>query len=493
MTSGGHSATWKSRVLGHERVAPDAIKPHPQNWRLHSAEQRAAFRSIMGAVGFVGSIVANKRTGFILDGHLRHEEAVAGNEPLVDVLWVDLAPEEEAVVLASFDPLGAMAGRDDAMLNELLGSMDSDMAALMRSLVEQDANGSGRDEAEHSTLAEKFVVPPFTILDTRQGYWQARKRSWVALGIKSEVGRGANLLKFSDTVLQPDPDKRKPLGPGRHSGSKKSAYAAPGMGDMVARAGEEADQDFDGTSIFDPVLCELVYRWFSGKGMRVLDPFAGGSVRGIVAGYLGRVYDGLDLRAEQVKANVQQYESLPDEVALKMAAPTWYVQDSTNLDEFFDAEYKADLVFSCPPYGDLEQYSDDNRDLSNMDFDEFSRMYARVIRAACARLNDNRFACFVVGDYRDDRGFYTGFIALTIEAFRAAGLQLYNEAILVGAVGSLPIRAGKQFTASRKLGKCHQNVLVFVKGDPVKATRACGEVDVEFGLEPAAPDIGGEV
>ncbi len=47
------------------------------------------------------------------------------------------------------------------------------------------------------------------------------------------------------------------------------------------------------------------------------------------------------------------------------------------------------------------------------------------------------------------------------------------------ACGSLPIRVGRQFVSARKLGRTHQNVLVFVKGDPKRATEACGEV--EFG------------
>ena len=84
-----------------------------------------------------------------------------------------------------------------------------------------------------------------------------------------------------------------------------------------------------------------------------------------------------------------------------------------------------------------------------------------------------------VGDVRDDRGFYVNLPGRTVEAFEAAGARFYNEAILVTAVGSLPIRTGRQFTAARKLGRTHQSVLVFVKGDPRRATGACGEV--EFG------------
>jgi len=105
-----------------------------------------------------------------------------------------------------------------------------------------------------------------------------------------------------------------------------------------------------------------------------------------------------------------------------------------------------------------------------MEFHTFLAAYKRIILRACGRLKQDRFACFVVGDFRDKRrGVYRNFVGETIRGFLDAGLDLYNEAILVTAVGSLPLRVTKQFETSRKLGKTHQNVLVFVKGDPRKA------------------------
>ena len=232
-----------------------------------------------------------------------------------------------------------------------------------------------------------------------------------------------------------------------------------------------------GTSIFDPVICEIAYRWFCPPGGAVLDPFAGGSVRGIVASKLGRPYTGIDLRAEQIDANRAQAEQICGE-----PMPRWVCGDSREVMPALAQQGVApqfDFVFSCPPYADLEVYSDDPRDLSTLDYDEFRAAYTNIIAGACALLKSDRFACFVVGDVRDPRGFYRNFPGHTIAAFEAAGLRLYNEAILVTAVGSLPIRAGKQFAATRKLGKTHQNCLVFVKGDARKATEAMGEV--EFG------------
>ena len=104
--------------------------------------------------------------------------------------------------------------------------------------------------------------------------------------------------------------------------------------------------------------------------------------------------------------------------------------------------------------------------------------YRAIIAASCDLLREDRFACFVVGEFRDTKGNYRNFVSDTIDAFRSAGLHYYNEVILVNAIGSLPVRIGKQFRAGRKIGKTHQNVLVFVKGDSKKATAFCGPVKV---------------
>lgn len=229
-----------------------------------------------------------------------------------------------------------------------------------------------------------------------------------------------------------------------------------------------------GTSIFDPVLCELAYSWFCPPGGLVLDPFAGGSVRGIVASKLGLRYIGIDLSERQLVANREQAIAIcsPDR------QPVWIEGDSTNIRTIVPAGTEADFIFSCPPYADLELYSDDQRDLSTMDYEAFRSALGVIISETCALLKEDRFACFVVGDVRDAKGFYHGFPWHTVESFQNAGLKLYNEAVLVTAVGSLPIRVGRAFSSSRKLGKTHQNVLVFVKGDPKKATEACGPVDL---------------
>lgn len=260
----------------------------------------------------------------------------------------------------------------------------------------------------------------------------------------------------------------------RHAGTtipKGLVYGEINMPDGCKR-------ELTGTSIFDPVLCELAYRWFCPPGGQILDPFAGGSVRGIVAGVLGYKYYGIDLSKQQIAANEAQRKKIAPKAPVK-----WICGDSLHL--LLDAP-DADFIFSCPPYGDLEVYSDDPADISTMDYPEFMAAYKKIIALCSGKLKDNRFACFVVGEFRDKKtGVYHGFVPDTINAFRECGCDLYNEAILVTVVGSSPIRITKQFESSRKLGKTHQNVLVFVKGDPKKATEDCGHIDIEMPDEEA--------
>jgi DNA modification methylase len=136
------------------------------------------------------------------------------------------------------------------------------------------------------------------------------------------------------------------------------------------------------------------------------------------------------------------------------------------MDEVMPADEQVDLIFTCPPYADLEVYSDDPADISNMDYPEFMAAYREIIAKAAARLRENRFAVFIVGDVRDRKGFYRNFVGDTIAACEAAGLRYYNEAVLITPNGSLAMRAGNMFRASRKLAKGHQNMLVFAKGEP---------------------------
>jgi|TARA_R110001592_G_scaffold28290_1_gene104080 DNA modification methylase len=276
-------------------------------------------------------------------------------------------------------------------------------------------------------LRERFIEPPFSILDTKSGNWQRRKKLWKNIGMKSEVGRDATTFNMKDWA-----DKK------REQGLK----------------GHKLPSD---TSIFDPALCEVLYHWFVPKGGTILDPFAGGSVRGIVANYLDFKYTGIDIRQEQVDSNREQALDILD----VNNQPQWYVGDSNLvLDNMTSNKY--DLVFSCPPYADLEVYSDMDGDISNMPYEKFMKAYEEIINKSCDLVKKEGYAIFVVGEVRDKKGNYIGFVPDTIKAFKKAGMHYYNEGILLNSIASASMRANGNMK-SKKLVKIHQNILIFRK------------------------------
>lgn len=302
-------------------------------------------------------------------------------------------------------------------------------------------------------LRDRYTAPPFTTLHVQSGEWQERKRQWLLLGIQSEIGReGVKAYNINSWL------------------DGKNIKCAPAAS--------------DGVSIFDPVLCECAYQWWAPAGGQIIDPFAGGSVRGIVAWGRGYRYWGCDLRAAQISANEEQAESIymqerqKERPLVKLDRkiwPVWVAGDS--LERVVDAPV-ADFLWSCPPYGNLEVYSDDPRDISGMSYEDFLRVYRQIICKSCDRLKDNRFAAFVVGNYRDKAGHLLDFVGETVRAFQSAGLHLYNEVILVTPAASAAMRAAKSIGPSRKCTRTHQNVLMFVKGDWKKAAEYLNKAEV---------------
>lgn len=234
------------------------------------------------------------------------------------------------------------------------------------------------------------------------------------------------------------------------------------LGSGLKELAEKHGANLTGTSIFDPVLCEVIYNWFGMENGIVFDPFAGGSVRGVIAELLGQHYIGIDLSESQIDANQINADKFG-------VCPAWHCDDSRNADKYIPDD-SADFVFSCPPYHNLEKYSNHPLDLSNMNYEDFTAAYTEIINTACRKLKENRFAVFVVGDIRDRKGAYRGFPGLTRDTFTSAGLSLYNDIILLESGATAPMRAGSVFNARRKVVKVHQNVLVFYKGD-IKAIK----------------------
>ena len=702
---------------GVQTVSVSELQTHPHNPRRGDL---SSLGESIDVNGFYGAIVAQKSTGHILAGNHRYLAAKQKNAAFLPVIWLDVDDDQAKKILLADNRTSDLAVYDEEELSALLQSLESldgtgytedDLDALM---------GDDEDDTEqaNASLSDTFLAPPFSVLDTKQGYWRRRKEFWLSIGIRSEVGRG--------------PTK-----------STIASHLYPAIE----------------SSIFDPVLCEIVYTWFSPRGARVLDPFAGGSVRGVVCSLVGRKYTGVDLRCEQVEANQDQWpgirksffsgqrgagrsledreakkitdiealtpvetvdfkdfqvwvkredlfcieegwgskvritheelkgekgsvavcsrqspqgnrvaqvakflgipcrihtatgeldgamleaqgagaeivqhspgylsvlkkrassdarsrkyklikfaaeckanidltrkqvENIPSDVkrivvpvgsgmtlagvlqglcdigrygelevlgvqvggdpvpflkkyapkdwrtkgrvALEKSSleysqkaektilqdivlddiyeakclpflkkgdclwivgvsqtqveresfsreekedPVWIVGDSVELESLTSGAF--DLMFTCPPYADLEVYSDDPKDISNMSYPDFLVAYRKIIASSYSLLEDDSFAVIVVGEVRGKDGAYYNLVGDTVSSFVDAGFTYYNEIVLSVMIGTLCLRAPMMFKATRKVGKLHQNVLVFVKGCPKKAAKKCGEVKV---------------
>jgi len=694
----------------------------------------------------------------------------------IQAVTVDVDDAAATRIVLADNRTSDLAEYDDALLDELLASLDSlDGTGFTDQVLE--TLGAAPDVPETVRLVDRFGAAPLTVLSARAGHWQARKRLWLLHGLRSELGRDEALVYDSPQTRYINWYQVK-------NEAEEAAGRALSAKQIIDENLDKLNAVGEGTSVFDPALAELLVSWFSAPGMKVLDPWAGGSVRGVVSAVLGRRYTGIELRPEQIAANVAQlpvveravkaglglgdgdavwveddalaglddesfdmvlsappkyglhrggepadftpdltpvekhgdvwvkredawsrggasgaksramfavaegsdglitagsrispqiergalvaralgiparvhtsageptpitetceragaevlrhspgyktvyakrfaddaaahpswaafpfgmnhpvyreqvaaqvanlpadalrvvvpvgsgmtlagvleglaaadnpievlgvsvgggYEATLDEhfpawrdrvtivdasldyeqagpvdalpglrldpmyeakcveflkpgdvlwavgiredaktASADMVPPTWIEGDSTERLRDLDAA-SYDLAFGCPPYYDLENYSDDPRDLSNLTAEEFDAAMAATVKEIARVLRDDSFAVFVVGAVRDPEGYILDMRACMSAAARAAGLRLVNDAVLLTPVGSAAVRAARGFR-SRTLSRVHQEVLVYVKGDRKAAAARCGDIEEGAAFLPVPDD-----
>jgi len=413
-----------------ERRKIDDLIPFEGNPRQLTTKQAEDLKKSLKRFNLV-EIPAITLKNKILAGHQRltiMKTLGRGQEEIdVRVPSRDLTEEEEKeYLLRSNKNTGewdwdALANFDHDVLLDVGFTADELDDGFGLGLKDKGGAASGR-------LAERFLVPPFSVLDARQGYWMDRKRAWRALiGDMGESREG--LLGFSNlTTIN------------------------------------------SGVSILDPVLAEIACRWFCPDGGLAFDPFAGDTVFGFVASRLGHPFFGTELRKEQAELNQKRC----DEANL----PARYACDDGQNIAAHLAPESQDLLFSCPPYFDLEHYSDLPNDASNQaSYKDFLAIMDKAFSGSIACLKSNRFAFIVVGDVRDKRGVYLGLPSDIKDIFSRYGMALYNELVLVDPVGTAPLRAARVFK-KRKVVKTHQNVLVFYKGDIERIKEEFPELEI---------------
>ena len=230
-----------------ERVAIDALIPYARNSRTHSDSQIAQIAASIREFGFTNPVLIDAQGG-IIAGHGRLLAARKLN--LTDVPCLRLShltdTQKRAYIIAD-NKLALNAGWDEELLRiefeeladldfdlELTGFSMEEISALDVDDLQQDEAGDG-DEAQKGNLSDRFMIPPFSVMNAREGWWQNRKKAWLSLGIKSELGRGGGQepqhtrqqspvtqMEHSTTAGQPD----------RMSDSTASAKSKRGGADM---------------------------------------------------------------------------------------------------------------------------------------------------------------------------------------------------------------------------------------------------------------------
>ena len=406
--------------------------PYVNNPR-NNADAVDAVASSIKNFGFKVPIVIDSNNE-IVTGHTRLLAAKKLHMENVPVIIADDLTERQVKAFRLADnKVSELSEWDDNLLSielEDLAELNFDMEEFNFDMEEindknykttwdkiKESNSNNENNAD-SKLTDTFVVAPFSILDTRQGNWSSRDKMWKSIGIKSEIGREENLT-FAKSL---------------------------------------SNKSLTGTSIFNPTLTEIIYRWFTpDTNSEIIDPFAGGSVRGVIAKILGHNYTGIDLREEQVEANYNNAKEMG------LDGITWHNDDSLNISNYADDGTK-DLLIACPPYFDLEVYSDKEEDISNMGWLGFKEVYTEIMRKTARKLKPNRFAVVVISDVRDKKtGMFHDLVGVTKEAMSEEGFGFYNDMILINNAGSAAITA-RGSMKNRKVRRCHQNVLVFYNG-----------------------------
>ncbi|KAA9133751.1 DNA methyltransferase [Microbacterium caowuchunii] len=461
------------------------------------------------------------RRNEILAGNHTYLAARALSWDRIDVVTVDVSEEEAAQIVLADNRIADLGDYDDDLLRDVLGDA-GDLTGT--GYTDEDLERMFAEPAEpteKSSLASEFGAPPLTVLSSRAGEWQERKKAWMDAGLRSEAGR--------DEALVYDSPQARFINWYKVKNAAEEAAGRSLSDDEVIRNHKEQLRDIGGgTSVFDPALAEVILSWYSAPGSRVIDPWAGGAVRGVVSAALGREYVGVELRPEQIEANRDMMPVVRDAVAARLGDgdgtadwvagtvgdalgdlpdesfdlafseapafpaearveegapdsrprwvdPEWIEGDSTRRLATIEGE-SFDMALGCPPYYDLESYSDDPRDLSNLTPKEFDAAMARTIKQVARVLRDDSFAVFVVGAVRDKKGHILDMRRCMSEACEAAGMALVNDAVLLTPVGSAAMRAARGFRSTRTLARVHQEVLVYVKGSRKKAADRLGPV-----------------
>lgn len=414
-----------------EYIPIKELKPYERNQRKHADYDISQIMVSIQKYGFNDPIGIWSDKNIIVEGHGRLAAAKKLHMKEVPVIRLDhLTDEQRKEYAIIHNKTAELSEWDMDLLAEDVPQLDFSDFEIDWGLPTDDEESNETDASRK--LSDRFLIPPFDIFNARGGEWNERKRYWNSIIKDKAQARADASCNMSDT----------------------EKYGKAFTSDV---------------SILDPVLSEIVCKWFAPNNCSCFDCFAGDTVFGYVSAYLGNTFTGIELRQEQADFNNN---------ATKGLNARYICDDGRNVLNHIKEE-SQDLLFSCPPYFDLEVYSDNENDASNQDtYEDFYDILDTAFSNAIKALKENRFAVIVVGDIRDKKtGAYYNFPNDIINTFRKNGMILYNNIKILTPIGTAQIRAGK-YMQYRKTAHVYQDVLVFYKGNPKEIKSIFKEVEV---------------
>jgi len=291
---------------------------------------------------------------------------------------------------------------------------------------------------------------------TMTNVWNSTKGDW--LKMKKEWNERIEEAGEKNGVINPKYASRE----GAWMGENGMSNVVLGS-QIINEEGEvenKKGKSFNGNvSVLDPVACEVILRFFMPtNGCRVYNPFGGGVQFGFVTGFYNYEYLSSEIRQNQCDAN--------NDICKDFYNTKWIKSDSSK----FTPKQNYDLIFTCPPYYQVEDYLDyDGKspegELNSIPtYDEFRETLFEGYKKAISVLNDNCFFVVMTGDSRDKNGAYYGCEAEHEIFFKEQGLHIYNKIVYLECEFTRLAHA-KRTLNYRKFPKREQKILVFYKGD----------------------------
>lgn len=410
-------ANWRNRIVGSGDEPLDAILFNPANWRIHPKAQQEALEGVLSEVGWVQNVIINKTTGHLVDGHLRCQVAARNGEKTVPVVYVELDENEEALILASLDPLAAMAATDKAKLDELLHAVQSDDVRV-QALMEE--------------TRERLV--PYTPKP-----WVAEEQPDVFLdpsGDGVDVKAGFNLGSFRDNL-------------GATNDPRKHMLELPPRPDT--RDNATVKLKYSRTNAIEVERCIKAY-------MRPGDVFfemcCGWMTFSSSAKYFGFSGKGGDIWNVSIDFCRRQIDAMPGAGVVEVVYAD--CRDTKEPDNFYD------FVHSNPPFFSLEPYGDTDEDLASLGaYDLWLDAMGDMGREALRILKPGGLANFVINDYRKGGVLIPMHADFINSILKKSGLILHD--LVVAEVISQALRFRKHDYERRRTVKCHEYVITFKK------------------------------